>query len=404
MMPLVISDRRRDTRSASCVPDPSLEARPHTPRNPSMPSDHSPPDTVVPRRRLVTVPALSAMAGTLRDAVADFLPDDPRSHDAQRIVNEFFTTALIENRCKCCPHEQIILTMDADEHRVRLEISYHLTLFHRPVWKKNEITAYARGVTMLNALTNYRWGHDGHFHIGELRYCDDDQTWWAELAPTLAANQGHDRSLTADTEAARTLQSIFEKAAEYHHNDLISQLAQTRHRYRITSHILDRHLHLPNGTTRDREFGRCAALPLAGFAAWSRALGLTMHLIDQYGRVLPAWMTNQPPHETDAAFEALRLMRTADLHRDAVPCDLPVLAECLGITAASWREWNAGITDPDLLTFTRACVALEVRIALVPLWREHTLTDLRAMQSDPHWNPTTQPTEPAPPLPDIGGG
>jgi hypothetical protein len=400
MLPLVIPDRRRDTRSASRVPDPSLEARPHTPRSPSMPSDHSPANTAVQSRRLVTVPALPAMAGTLRDAVADFLSGYPRSHDAQRIVTEFFTTALIENRCNCCPHEQIILTVDADEYRVRLEVSYHLTLFHRPIWKRSEITAYGRGVTMLNALTNYRWGHDGHFHIGELRYCDDDQTWWAELTQTPAADHGHRRSLTADTEAARTLQSIFEKAAEQHHDDLISQLAQTRHRHGITSHILDRRLHLPKGTTRDREFGRDAALALAGFAAWSRALGLTMHLIDQYGRVLPAWMPNQPPHETDAAFEARRLMRTADLRRDAIPCDLPVLAEHLGITAASWREWNAGITDPDLLTFTRACVALEVRIVLIPLWREHTLTDLRAMQSDSNWNPTTQPTEPAPPLPE----
>lgn len=382
MTSLVIPASRRHTEAVPEAPGPDT-AGPQL-GTPLRPSDDSLTRNLVHSRRLVAVPALVPMAGALHDAVADFLSDHPGRRDAQRIVKEFFTTALIENRCICCPHEQIILTVDADEHRVRLEISYRLTLTHRPFWKKGEKAAYGRGVEIVNALTDHHWGHDGHFHLGDLRYVDDDQTWWAELGHTPAASLGRLQRPTTNMEAARTMKPSVEKAAEQHQGDLIEQLAQTRYRHRVTSHSLDRRLHLPEGTTRNREFGLCAAPSLAEFVAWSRALGLTMHLTDQYGRVLPAWMPHQPPHETDAAFETRRLMRSLDLRRDAIPCDLPVLAEHLGITAAAWRDWNAGTADPDLLSVTRACVALEVRITLIPLWREYTLTDLRIMQSDSH--------------------
>lgn len=179
------------------------------------------------------------------------------------------------------------------------------------------------------------------------------------------------------------MQPAAEKAAEKHLDDLTDQLEETRQHHQISRHILDRHLHIPLGTTRQRELGLYfRALPLTEFAAWSRTLGLTTHLTDQYGRVLPSWMPHRPPHETEPAFEAQRLTRTLDLHRDTIPCDPSVLADHLDITPTTWHDWNTATAHPDLLAITRACIALDVRITLIPLWHEHTLTDLRSLQAD----------------------
>ena len=160
---------RRRIRPALQAPDPATAV------------DVNPAHAVIPSRQLIAVPATLPMVRVLRDVAAGFLADHPRRDDARQIISEFATTAAIENRCTCCPHEQITLAVDRDERRTRLEISYHLRLTHRPVWDSDEIIAYRHGLTILDALTNYRWGHAGRFHLGELRYSDDDQTWYAEL-------------------------------------------------------------------------------------------------------------------------------------------------------------------------------------------------------------------------------
>lgn len=186
-----------------------------------------------------------------------------------------------------------------------------------------------------------------------------------------------------------------DRAAEQHLDDLFDHLAAARQHHQIHSQILDRHLHIPAGTTRQRDYGAYPALPLTQFTAWSRTLALTMHLTDEHGRVLPAWAPHRPPHETTPAFEAQRLTRTLDLHRDTIPCDVQVLAQHLGITISAWQHWNDATACPDLHTVTRACMALNVRITLIPLWHEPTLTDLRALQSDSQWTPTTSHDQPA---------
>lgn len=181
-----------------------------------------------------------------------------------------------------------------------------------------------------------------------------------------------------------------ERAAEQHMDDLTDRLVETRQRHGITRYILGQRLRISAETIRRCEVGLYPTLPLTEFAAWSRALGLTMHLTDQYGRVVPAWSPHRLPHETESAFEARRLTRTLDLRRDAIPCDLPVLTAHLGVTATAWQHWNDGTNVPDLRAITRACIALDVRVTLIPLWHERTLTDVRAMQAESN-GPSPQP-------------
>lgn len=163
------------------------------PQIPAIPLDGNQAHTVAPGRQVVTVPATASMVRVLRQVTAGFLVGHPRRDEAQRIISEFATTAVIENRCTCCPHEQITLTVERDEQRTRLEVSYHLSLTHRPVWDSDEIIAYGHGEALLDALTNHRWGHYGRFQLGKLRYSDDDQVWYAELdnASPQPAGFGH---------------------------------------------------------------------------------------------------------------------------------------------------------------------------------------------------------------------
>ena len=142
---------------------------------------------VVLGRHLVTVPALAPMAATLRSAVGDLLADHPRCTDAQPVVNEFANYALIEQRCGCCRHGPITLAVDCDEHRIRLEISYHLALSHTPDWRmdwyENPDETYGLSLAIINAHIHRpadRWGHIAR-QIDEPYYADKHQTWYAEL-------------------------------------------------------------------------------------------------------------------------------------------------------------------------------------------------------------------------------
>jgi hypothetical protein len=136
-------------------------------------------------RYLVTVPALMPMARTLRAAVGDLLAEHPRRTDARQVVSEFTTTALIENRCTCCPTGKITLTVDIDKRRIRLEIGYHLALTHEPVWKtdwyEDPVDTYGLGLALTKAHSD-RWGHSAVKRYPQ--YADDDHTWWAELNHT----------------------------------------------------------------------------------------------------------------------------------------------------------------------------------------------------------------------------
>lgn len=135
-------------------------------------------------RRVVTVPALLPMAGTLRKAVDGFMVGHPRRVDARLVVDEFVTTALVELRCACCPHGQITLTVDRDEQRVRLEVSYFLALSHPPEWKidggEDPQDNYDRGLALVNAFCD-RWGHIARQPIRPPYYVDKHQTWYAEF-------------------------------------------------------------------------------------------------------------------------------------------------------------------------------------------------------------------------------
>lgn len=144
-------------------------------------------------RQLVTVPALLPMAGTLRRAVDSFLTGHPRRVDARQVVDEFATTALIELRCTCCPHGQVTLAVDWDERRIRLEVSYFMTLSHAPMWRmdwcEDPVDTYGRGLALVNAFCD-RWGHMAR-QVGEPYYADKHQTWYAELdhiPPQLSAS------------------------------------------------------------------------------------------------------------------------------------------------------------------------------------------------------------------------
>ncbi len=140
---------------------------------------------VVLGRHLVAVPTLLPMAGTLRAAVGYLLAEHPRRLDARQVISEFVTTALIENRCTCCPTGQITLTVDCDEHRIRLEISYHLAPTHEPVWRsdwyEDPLHTYGLGLALTNAHAD-RWGHSSLKHHPP--YANDNHTWWAELNHT----------------------------------------------------------------------------------------------------------------------------------------------------------------------------------------------------------------------------
>ena len=155
---------------------------PHAPAHPAVPSPvllgGDTTHGAVPGRHLITVPALLPMAGTLREAVCGFLADHPRRTDARQIIDEFATTALIEQRCTCCPTGQISLTVDCDEQHIRLELTYHHNLSHAPAWEKHEIDDYCRGLGIINGFTD-RWGHRAL--KGYPQFANDEHSWWAEL-------------------------------------------------------------------------------------------------------------------------------------------------------------------------------------------------------------------------------
>ena len=179
------------------------------------------------------------------------------------------------------------------------------------------------------------------------------------------------------------MQPLADKAAEQHLHDLTQQLTEIRERRWISADALDRHLRAAHGTTRLRESGRCAPL-LTEFAAWSRALGLTLHLVDEYGRIVPAWSPHRPPDKTDATFEACRIMRSLNERRRVLPCDLTVLGEYLRLPDLSrlWYDWMLATPSPDLCLVVRVCVALDVRLTLIRLWHGEALTTVRKLQAD----------------------
>lgn len=144
--------------------------------------DEHPFHGAMPGHHLVTVPALPPMGATLRAAVGLLLAEHPRRVDARQVISEFATTALIENGCHCCPTGQITTTVDIDEHRIRLELSYHLALTHEPVWKtdwyEDPVSTFGFGLALTKAHSD-RWGHSAVKRYPQ--YADDDHIWWAEL-------------------------------------------------------------------------------------------------------------------------------------------------------------------------------------------------------------------------------
>lgn len=185
------------------------------------------------------------------------------------------------------------------------------------------------------------------------------------------------------------MQSLIDKVAKQHLHDLTEQLAEIRERRRIRGDALDQHLQQFYGMTRLRESGRCLPL-LTEFLAWSRALGLIPHLVDEYGRILPAWSPHRPPDKTDATFEACRIMRSLDERRRVLPCDLAVLGEYLRLPELSplWYErWMLATPSPDLHVVARVCVALDVRLTLIRLWHGEALTAVHELQADSDHSP-----------------
>jgi hypothetical protein len=192
----------------------------------------SPAHGAVLGRHLVTVPALPPMAGTLRAAVGDLLAEHPRRTDAQQIINEFATTAIIEQRCDCCPHDQITLTVDCDENRIRLEINYHLTLSHAPVWRTDEyedpVKTYGLGLAIINNHVDDRidyWGHMARGLDGEARFSDLDQTWYAELGHTPPTASSVELPSVNEIGAIDVEQSASAGVAEQYVDDLIDESA-----------------------------------------------------------------------------------------------------------------------------------------------------------------------------------
>lgn len=162
------------------IPPPDT---PHTPAppTPQTTGQHNAPETRTGRHH-VTMPALPAMARPLREAAAHILAGHPRRDDAKQVTAVFATIPILEHRCTCCPPAPITLTVDNDQHRVRLEIKYHLALSHPPRWTSEDIDAYSFGLALVNGHSD-RWGTSVR-QASQTPYGDKNLTWWAELDHT----------------------------------------------------------------------------------------------------------------------------------------------------------------------------------------------------------------------------